>query len=567
MIKLAAGLWGAVAFLCATALAAPTGPGVSSFAASDAVSPSSATVSGEGGQTSPAISPDEAGYWYSLPADFDAMVAEPDFNLQPFALLWKNRVRGNAVKGSKLRPAQWKTQTSDGRLIDLHTGFLSFDMGRIKGGSRDLTQSASVKLNLARVTMDAHISASAGKNDSSPDLWQKNRAEIEMKVDALPKTQVALTGADEFSQTYRSPGALGNNDNTAHLMQEEVRSAQLAATVSPIRNVQIEVGAAGQNQTTRDTNVRNRDDRVSTRIENQSEELFANVTWTPVPGLKLEAGERDRNFGIQWQGKDTKNGNYHIVEPHAAVTMHFVDAEVRTSIEHVTQGYNTDAFVAYASEATLKENVPIRPDHAWRVSSELKQKIGQAELTAAFSRSYNGTVTEFGFSGSGAQAPVSTPLRERKEVRVGLSLPLEELGLTNTSLGGDAVWRSSSVADPVTGKSRRASGEIPEQVSLRLEQRLPGENVRFGLSGQLSGSQIAFQTRQTTVVDASNTLGAYIAFKPGAYEFDLDVDGLVGTPQTTNYYYFGSRAVNQLPKSGVTPPVGPTVKFSLKRPF
>ncbi|MGB8601774.1 MAG: hypothetical protein WCD42_06205 [Rhizomicrobium sp.] len=247
--------------------------------------------------------------------------------------------------------------------------------------------------------------------------------------------------------------------------------------------------------------------------------------------------------------------------------MNFPNTQLKASIEHSSTGYNTDAFVAYASNAALTENVAVQPDRAWRVKTEWKQNLGAAQLAAAYSHAYNGTVTEFGFADSGAQVPVTTSLDKRNEMNMSLSLPLEDVGLANTSVSGDAVWRDSRVHDPVTGKFRRASGEVGNQVTLRLERKMPAESLRFGLTGQMSGGQTAYQTQEITMVDASNTLGAYIAFKPGAYEVNLDVDGLVGTPKTTNYFYVDSRAQNQLPKSNILPASGPTFKISLKRPF
>lgn len=508
----------------------------------------------------------DAAYWYRLPDDIDALSAPPDLNLERNTKLWSGKARGNAVKGTKLRTAGWQTRSSDGRLVNLQTGSFSFDVSGIKAESRNLAEAANLKLVLPKVSMDAKLSTSAGRAEGSSDLWHKNRAEVEMKLDAVPKTEVAISGVDEVSQTYREPGSLGVSVKR-HVLQSDKREARVVVNVSALDSVSVHVGASGASELTRDITTTTQRNRIETKIENQTEELFANAQWTPTPGLTVEVGERERNFAIQWQGAETKNGSYRIMEPHASVTMNFPDAQLKTSIEHSSSGYNTDAFVAYASNATRTESVAVQPDRAWRLKTEWKQKIGPAQLMANYSHSYDGTVTEFGFSNNGTQVPVSTSLDKRDEMGVSLSVPLEDVGLADTSVSGDAVWRASRVLDPVTGRYRRASGEVADKVTLRLERKVPGENMRFGLTGQMSASQTAYQTKEITMVDSSNTLGAFIAYKPGAYELNLDVDGLVGTAKTSNYYYVDSRAVNQLPKSSFTPAPGPTVKLSLKRPF
>lgn len=577
MVTRAAGIWTSALLVGVAGLACVAGARAESDPVSGPVSgPAGATSSPvattgavvpQGPATPPAAGGDpDAAYWYQLPDDIDMLVTPPDINLNRGRQLWAGRAMGNASKGTKLRPAYWRAKSADGRIVNLQTGNFSFDVSGIKAGSRDLTEAANLKLMLSKLSMNAKLSASAGKGDDNPDLWQKNRAEIEMKVNAVPKTEVTFSGADEVTQTYREPGSLGVSGQR-HVLQSNKREAKVSAAVAALSNVSLDVGAAGSNEVTRDTTAADRRDHIATKIENQTEEIFANLHWEPVPGLAVDAGERERNFSILWQGSETKNGSYRILEPRAAVTMNFPNAQLKASIEHAATGYNTDAFVAYARNASLTENVAVQPDRAWRFKTEWKQNVGAAQLAAAYSHESNGTVTEFGFSDSGAQVPVTTSLDKREEMNMSLSVPLEDVGLTNTSVSGDAVWRDSRVLDPVTGKFRRASGEMANRVTLRLERKLPAESMRFGLTGQMSAGQTAYQTQEISMVDASNTLGAYIAFKPGAYEVNLDVDGLVGTPKTTNYFYVDSRAQNQLPKTNIVPASGPTFKISLKRPF
>lgn len=47
-------------------------------------------------------------------------------------------------------------------------------------------------------------------------------------------------------------------------------------------------------------------------------------------------------------------------------------------------------------------------------------------------------------------------------------------------------WRTSDVRDPITGQSRRISGEAPLEGSLRLVQTLPAHRTTWGLGVDLA---------------------------------------------------------------------------------
>jgi hypothetical protein len=506
-----------------------------------------------------------ASYDYALPENLAFVLSPPEIRLKTDARAWGANPRGGKVKE---KPVVFlRTLSADGRLLYWQTGILSIDVSALKGGNRDLTQAADIKLVLPALSMNAKLTASAGKNADSPDLWQKQTAEVEMQVSGVPKTNVTLNGADEFSLTYRDPASIGERGGAQHLMQAEKRSAVLSAAVSPLENTSVTVGASGFSQLSKDTTAPNSANKTITTVETQSEKAFVTASWQPLPWIGFEATAREHNTGILWRSMETKSGIYRLSEKQAAMTLKFDGTEIRTSVERAATDYNADAFVAYARSASVTETVPVEPDHGWQFQTEVQQQLGDARLSAIYKAVRDGTVTEFGFSGRGVQAPVSTVLHDRDEVGVAVNMPLSRIGLEGTAMSGDATWRDSHVLDPLTGQYRRASGEVPSKVSLRLEQKLPGQKFRFGVTGELVGGQTAYQTNEISQIESSQKLGAFLAIQPGAYEVDLDVDGLIGTPETVNYLYDGSRTVHQIPKVQVVPAPGPTVRLSLKKAF
>jgi len=416
------------------------------------------------------------------------------------------------------------------------------------------------------MSMNAQLSASFGRDVYKNDLWRKSGAAVEMHWQNVPKTNISLTGSENFSQVYRDAAAIGDAGRTQHLLQTGRQAANFAVEVAPMGGVTLETGASVSGETTGDASARRRDGESERMVENDVRSAFAKLSLRPADWLSVEAGGEERDSRIAVKAVDGQRSDYKAFEPRLALTLGPDGAlSWRTVFEHTDSGYNTDAFVTYAGAAKKNESLTVVPDHAWQLRTEVAGTVAGADLAASYAASRDGTATEYALLESGTQAPVSVALKKRDEADVRLTLPLSGLGIRNTSLVGDASWRQSRIFDPVTGKYRRASGEIPRRMSLKLERKIPKENLRFGLTGAVSAAQTSYQARQISEVVGSETLGAFVAYKPGAYEVNLDVDGLVGTPATTVYSYDGSRAVNQLPRISGQPPQGPSVKLSLHR--
>src|SRR5690606_34451240 len=58
---------------------------------------------------------------------------------------------------------------------------------------------------------------------------------------------------------------------------------------------------------------------------------------------------------------------------------------------------------------------------------------------------------------------------------------LDRLGLSGGRLRASALWRTSTVTDPVTGERRGISDENPIEASISLSQDLPSRGVTWGV--------------------------------------------------------------------------------------
>jgi hypothetical protein len=487
--------------------------------------------------------------------------------LQPYAFSW-SRWLSPKVTVKPLNPVKPAKGAVSRASADIRGRAVSLGVAQSKSEARALAETAKLKLDLPDLSMDAALSAGIGKDTDKADVWHRRGLAVNMKWSGVPKTEMALTGASDFSLTYRDPSSIGVSGGKPHVLSSGKDTANFTANVAPLSGVSLEFGAAGSEEVAKDSTAESRSAEIASIVETQGQEVFANAAWKPLPWISLDAGTRERSTAIAWRAKNVKSDTVRSMEPHAAMTLDLSsETQVSASLERTPATYNTGAYVAYASTALVNEKVPVKPDYAWQFKTKIKGKIGPADVTAAYTSSYDGSVTEYDFARSGTQAPVSTPLETKDEANISLSLPLHGLGFTDTSLIGNAEWRESRVRDPLSGEYRRASGEVPAKLTLKLERKLPRQMMLMGLSGEIEDSQVSYQTKQVSEVAANGRIGAYFAYVPGPYELRLAMDGLVGTQGTTDYVYRESRISREIPSVVEHPAPGPTVKLTLRRPM
>lgn len=90
----------------------------------------------------------------------------------------------------------------------------------------------------------------------------------------------------------------------------------------------------------------------------------------------------------------------------------------------------------------------------------------------------------------------------RDTAKIDLTVPLSRLGVEGAQAKLEAVWLRSRVEDPITGRERPISGDIPRQISFGYTQDLPRLNARWGFDLNApyeSTSYRVFETRRTEV--------------------------------------------------------------------
>jgi hypothetical protein len=445
-------------------------------------------------------------------------------------------------------------------LFDLHGRGLSLQLAG--PGSGDISSGAALNLDLADVSMSAQASASAGTDEGHGDLWRKQSAQVEAHWSGPAGSDFTAQGADEFNYSYRDPASLGDPGTATHLMGTENRSLKVSGSVPLVGGASVEAGMDATSAQTEDGSAPHAADRDT--VGTRTREAFAKVRWQ-MGRVGLEAGAAAHSENVSVRALDSRQSSYTSVNPRAQVDVAPWDgATLTSSVEQAVAPYDTAAFSAYAQAARPDSSLSFTPDHTLRFQSRLQQDVGPASVSVSYAADRGGTATEFAQAASGQQVPASTQLLERNKVDVAVSLPLSAFGLPNTALHSDAAWQDSRVVDPMTSTVRSASGETPHKFSLRVSHDMPARHLSFGLTGELSGARSSYQVSEISTSPSAGTMGAFLAFKPGPYEVDLNVNG-IGGATTTDYFYRSTRADSSVGRTAEQAPAGPAVSLSLHK--
>lgn len=459
------------------------------------------------------------------------------------------------------KAALLSSETDDGAVV-LGDGLAALDWSGPDAG--DLTGGAVLNLNLPEGAVKAKASASAGKDAGHRGYWHKDAARIEARLSGPLGTALDVSGENQLSLTYRTPESVGAPDTKAHLVRTASRSGRLNLTV-PVDPIAVNAGGTLAIESTQEGVPGDEASFVRSAVRTESHTAYVKARWQPLPGIALEGGTKARAASIRWQNAHAST--YRSADPYLKVDVRpWNDTAMTAKLEQTVAPYDAAAFASYARADTAADASGFQPDHAWQIETRVEQRVGPVSVTAIYTSAREGTVTEFAVVG-GVQAPATAPLLGRESVAVAIEMPLSAIGLPRTDLKTEARWQTSRVIDPVTSETRSASGEPEHKLSLRLAHNLPADNLSLGLTGEFTGEHASYQVQELSTASARGSVGAFIAYKPGRYRIDLNVNGLVGAT-TRDVYFHGRRsAATYAERTTLTGDDSTVVKLSLRKAF
>jgi len=256
-----------------------------------------------------------------------------------------------------------------------------------------------------------------------------------------------------------------------------------------------------------------------TRVEETRIEPFVTDVWKLSPTLTLETGFIFEASTIKQTGDEVKEREFSYPKPRAILTWQAGEGDqIRTSITREVAQLDFAEFASsinVVDSSSLIGNPNLEPEKAWKARAEWEHKFGaRAAVTVAVFHDQVEDVQDFiprTVTLGTFDAPGNIGDGTRTGIELRGALPIGEL-LPNAELRFSGLWQETDVSDPITGESRRFSGERDWNYNVSFRHDLPELKLAWGASAGGQSDRREFKAAEDILHD-----------RPGA-RFDMYVD-------------------------------------------
>lgn len=256
-----------------------------------------------------------------------------------------------------------------------------------------------------------------------------------------------------------------------------------------------------------------------TRVEETRIEPFVTDVWKLSPALTLETGFIFEASTIKQTGDEVKEREFSYPKPRAILTWQAGESDqLRTSITREVAQLDFAEFASsinVVDASSLIGNPNLEPEKSWKARAEWEHKFGaRAAVTVAVFHDQVEDVQDFiprTVTLGTFDAPGNIGDGTRTGIELRGALPIGEL-LPNAEVRFSGLWQETDVTDPVTGESRRFSGERDWNYNVSFRHDLPELKLAWGANALGQSDRQDFKAAEDILTD-----------RPGA-RFDLFVD-------------------------------------------
>jgi len=235
-------------------------------------------------------------------------------------------------------------------------------------------------------------------------------------------------------------------------------------------------------------------------VEEERFEGFLTHNWKVTPRWSLESGVTVETSTISQSGDTTASRSLTYWKPSVQVTRQIGERD-QIRVKFLRDVSQLD-FGDFASSATLADNTvaagnpDLRPQATWRLQGVFDKRFGTngavaLELTREWIEDASDLVPILDtVSGDFFDAPGNIGEGELFGVRLTGTLPLDFI-LKGAQLKPELSWAESEVTDPVTGRTRQASGFAETEVAIEFRHDIAPLKLAYGFE-YYKQSQVQF---------------------------------------------------------------------------
>ncbi len=236
---------------------------------------------------------------------------------------------------------------------------------------------------------------------------------------------------------------------------------------------------------------------ANVRVEETRGEAFATLNLRPANHWAVELGARYEASKIAQTGGANQSRNLSFFKPRLILSYDpSGSSQVRLRVQRNVGQLNFKDFAASSSldAGTVNAGNPnLVPERAWIFEAAVEKRFwGAGSLILTAQHQDVQDVADL-IPVRGFDAPGNIGGGTRQELKASLTLPLEKLGVRGGTLRLNTAWRWSRVVDPVTGISRRISGQRPFEGDFYIGKQLPKLKSTISMDGFLGYTETFYR--------------------------------------------------------------------------
>lgn len=291
-------------------------------------------------------------------------------------------------------------------------------------------------------------------------------------------------------------------------------------------------------------------------VDEKRGEAFASATWKALPSLSLEAGIRMEYSRISETGDSTNARDFFYPKPRLLLSWSPDEqSQLRLRLERTVGQLD---FANFAASSNLSGfgvaagNADLRPEQRWQFEAAAERHFwSKGALVVSLLHEEITDLQDYVPVGGGLDAPGNIAHAVSDKLAVTGTIPLDFLGITNGLLTPNVYWTSSSLVDPVTGETRRISGQRNINSYYNFTQDIDAWKSTWGFNWGTAFGKTDWRIAQISRVTIHNSpfVNIFWSYKPTAdWNFTLGADNFLPYRlQVEQDNYPGPRNLGGLP--------------------
>jgi hypothetical protein len=173
------------------------------------------------------------------------------------------------------------------------------------------------------------------------------------------------------------------------------------------------------------------------------------------------------------------------------------------------------ATAEFTNDLVFAGNADLVPQTAWLYEAVLERRFwGRGAAIATFRHRELQDVIDFVPIDRRFEAPGNLGDGRSDELLLNLTLPLDKLGVAGGLIRGNLGWRISEVIDPLTGESRRISGQRPYDGNIAFSQDLAAKGINWGFNLNNGWTETYYRLGELSRTELTWWGSAFVEYKP-----------------------------------------------------